>query len=1263
MKNFYQQVVKKNVFFFLGAAWLFTIAFIIDNYWYSSSSAKYLRKNIESDIQQQEKDFDELLKDTALLSRMADQRYTETELNNLTDKKTYFIFLYNITDTANKDLRFWNTQLILPNTSLIHGTEINELVKLANGQYECVRRQVTIEADRKLVAIALIPVRREYYLGFANLKKEFVNYPQGEKSVSISAAQTDYPVKSITGKTLFFLQAKFISEKDNTNWLTITLNIIAILLLLIIVHNAAHYFSIAYGYLVGIFFLIGIVLLLRGLTYFFPSVLNLRQYDLFDPVIYSSSLVLSSLGDLLINAFLFCWIVLFIRREVGEKRFSLSKKKSWYWVALILPVILLVVTTFVFASIIKSLIADARISFNVINFFSLVNINSLGGFIVLATLSLSFFFLSQVILQLISPLLKKSKYILFILISIIGLILLTFVRSYSFVQLNIYVLLWLLAYVWFMQQHIIAANGFRISISEVVIWLFIFSFSISAIIVIENQRIELQQRMITAERLSNQADPSGERLLSIALTYFDNDFLYDSFDRFRVESSNHQLKDSLINKNFTAYLDKYDTWIYTFDSSENHKPLFNDDQPVSYDSLDIIFRVEGRATSVRDLRYFSKSFDKFSYLFKKAVKDSSDHIVGYFFVLSKPKRYKSDALIPELLKPQSEYLPEYSPNSAFAVYRGGRLIDYHNEGQFPTILSPEQVPKIEYEQRKQNGNDELWYKNGDKVVVIARKDNYLIEGMTLIAYLFTTFLILLFVFRIFSVLIITRLRWHLVKQFFQVNLKSQIHSTFIFITLISFFVIGIATIVFFINRYKRNNIERLTKAIQIMNNQVQTEIKRGEVFDDMVKFYEAHTNEDLANMVRQVAEIHGTDINFYDLRGNLVVSSNLIVYNKGILSEKMNPQAYYKLHDMNLIQYISEEQMGKVSYQSIYSPVRDDDGNAYAYLNIPSFDSQQELKREISNFFVTIINLIAFIFLIAGAIALFITNRITSSFTLISNKMRAINLGRTNEEIPWHRDDEIGGLVTEYNKMVSKLGESAAQLAKSEREGAWREMARQVAHEIKNPLTPMKLSIQYLQKSIDNNSPNIKEMTSGVAKTLVEQIDHLSKIAADFSQFANIGNPKSEVFDMHEMLHSLASLYMAIENLEFEWHPVPQRIILFADKTQLNRLFTNLLQNAVEACDNKEHKKIIVSEELEGGNIIVKISDNGDGIPLQVQEKIWTPNFTTKTSGTGLGLAMSRNIVEQAKGELWFETKEKEGSVFFVKLPLFRVSPVANSES
>ncbi|HJU45995.1 MAG TPA: HAMP domain-containing sensor histidine kinase, partial [Chitinophagaceae bacterium] len=349
------------------------------------------------------------------------------------------------------------------------------------------------------------------------------------------------------------------------------------------------------------------------------------------------------------------------------------------------------------------------------------------------------------------------------------------------------------------------------------------------------------------------------------------------------------------------------------------------------------------------------------------------------------------------------------------------------------------------------------------------------------------------------------------------------------------------------------------------------------------------------------------------------------------------------------------EKMGDVSYQSIYSPIRAGSGKIYAYLNLPSFDSQADLQREISNFLVTLINLNAFIFLIAGVIALFIANRITASFTLIGDKMRQINLGKTNEEITWKRDDEIGGLVKEYNKMVGQLGESAAALAKSEREGAWREMARQVAHEIKNPLTPMKLSIQYLQKAIDNNSDNVKELTSGVARTLIEQIEHLAKIASDFSQFANIGNVKNELFDLHDLLGSLSSLYESIENLRFEWKPVHRKVLIMADKTQVNRLFTNLFQNALEADSQKEKRIITVTEEITGhGTIIIKVTDNGAGIPEIMQSKIFIPNFTTKSSGTGLGLAMSKSIVEQAKGKIWFETKPGTGTSFFVELPVAR---------
>jgi nitrogen fixation/metabolism regulation signal transduction histidine kinase len=437
-----------------------------------------------------------------------------------------------------------------------------------------------------------------------------------------------------------------------------------------------------------------------------------------------------------------------------------------------------------------------------------------------------------------------------------------------------------------------------------------------------------------------------------------------------------------------------------------------------------------------------------------------------------------------------------------------------------------------------------------------------------------------------------------------------------------------------------------------MVNEMQKKQSDQAVFDDVIKIYDSVSLHKLQTLINEVSDIHDIDVNVYDLEGNLQVSSEAIVYTKGVLSKKMHPLAFFELDKMRLVHFVQEEKVGKLTYLSIYAPVRDEQKNVYAYLNIPYFALQRELNQDISNFLVTIINLNAFIFLIAGIIALFVTNRITNSFSVISDKMKEISLTGKNEEIVWKRRDEIGELVKEYNKMVAKLGESATALAKSEREGAWREMARQVAHEIKNPLTPMKLSIQYLQKAIDSNQPNVKELSSSVASTLVEQIDHLTKIASDFSQFANIGITNTEIFDLHEVIASLKELYQSSPGVDFKWNPVNGKLLLNADRTQMNRLFTNLFANALEACNGNSECQISVSEEKENGMIRIRVTDNGEGIPEEMQLKIFMPNFTTKTSGTGLGLAMCKGIAEQAKGNIWFETKYKKGTTFIVELPI-----------
>jgi two-component system nitrogen regulation sensor histidine kinase NtrY len=1251
LKSFFIDIFRRNIYILLTAFGLFITGYFLNLYFSGDTSVRRLRNSIQSFLQERERSFDELSKDTALLARLAAKRYTKKDLDGLIDKK-YGFFLYGSDSVgAGLYLQFWNDQRSLPTMALINGPDTAGFIQLANGQYGYIKTTIVGADGKPRLVIGLIPVRWQYYITLPDLQPEFVDFPLAEQRVEIGQAPTDLPVTGYRGSTLFYLGRKTGYHAPAHIWPIPLAILLGLLLVLIIIHNIAHTVSERWGTWSGIVFLVATILLMRAVTYMMPGLLNLRQFDLFDPTIYSSSVILNSLGDLLINSFLFCWIIMFIRRELADYTIpqSVHRWRNWLWMSVGLA--MLVMTTFLFANIVQSLVTDAKISFNVTNFFSLLKNYSFIGFVALAALALGYFFLSQILFQLIGYLIRSLSIVLYIITATIGLLALTFIQRADMVELDIYVLVWLLGYVWLMQRRIFFDLRFRLNVSEVLFWLFIFSISISAVILFENRKTEEAHRQDMAERLGKQSDPSSQTILNINFGYIDNDFLAANFARFHDPYSNQLIKDSISNKYFPAYQQNFDTRLYTFDADE--KPLYNE-PPISYDTLNTTFTVQGKSTDVPDLRYVVRSFDKFAYIYKKTVRDdTSGKVAGYLFILSEPKSQKSgDALVPELFHERIEDLPEY-----YAIYNKWELVSPGGDYPFPTHLTEGQIPEGDFVHVKKYGYDELWHRvSADNFVVVVKRDNSSVEDITLFAYLFSAFLFLVALFRGTALLIWSRLHWSQLKTYWQMNIRSQIHTTIIFISLFSFVVIGVATIIFFINRYNRNNKTRLSKAMMVMVSEVQSKLSAPGGYNLDGRLYYQGSRVELQGLIEEIAQTHGTDINIYDLDGNLQVSSNLFVYNKGILSKKMHPLAYYNLHQLNQIQSSQDEQIGGLSYVSIYRPLRDDQGNAFAYLNIPSFTTQDELNEEISNFLVTIINLNAFIFLIAGTIALFLTNRITSSFLLISQKMQEVNLGKTNEEIEWKRNDEIGGLVKEYNKMVKKLEESAVALAKSEREGAWREMARQVAHEIKNPLTPMKLSIQYLQKAIDNNSPNVKEMAGSVAKTLVEQIDHLSKIASDFSQFANIGNPKKEVFDLHEMLYSLTSLYETTENLLFKWVPVHQRIMVYADKTQLNRLFTNLLQNALEACDSNSRRVISVSEEMGDESIIVKVTDNGEGIPLEMQSKIFIPNFTTKSSGTGLGLAMSKTIVEQAKGKIWFETMEGEGTTFYVELPVLRAT-------
>ncbi|MEO8110367.1 MAG: HAMP domain-containing sensor histidine kinase [Ginsengibacter sp.] len=1239
----------RNGFLLVIAAWLLTISFIIDNYWSGSASNATVQKVIQKNIVKNQKNIELFYKDSVLLDKIISGRYNKKELQDLVEKK-FFIFAYKFNYLNEKLPVFWNTEVIEPDSTVLDAPDGTSFHKLINGWYVIDKRKYQPANWPAFEMITLIPVKWNYYVENKYLHNSFEAIKKVDNAYTISTTPTKLKITDVKGQVLFYLKQvdKVSVPPDNT--VSPWLRILAAILVLSFIHKLAKFYVDRKGFWVGLAILISSVMVLRITSYFLPIPLNFRQLELFDPTIYGSNMILSSLGDLLINSLLFIWIVLFIRFHFRNAttglRFDTNVKK---YIAIFILAALMIGFTLICGNIVRSLVSDSQISFDVINFFTL-NIYSVIGFIVLCCVAAGYFFLIQILLQPVKNEIKPDRYDLYFAISIIGLIFLSFRLQSAYVTFDLCLLMWLLIFVFLLNIRFLSLHAFDLISSHFIFWLFFFSVSITAVIVLHNRKKEIEQRKHFAENLANKADPSGEVMMNLVLTDFSNSFLSEIFERFADSGQNKQLKDSLVNENFSGYLNKYDTRIYTFGANE--LPLYNDDS-TNYSALNTIVETQGRPTEIPGLYYYDVSYDRFNYISKKIVTDTSGAAEGYIFIVSKPKRYKSDALYPELFSKGNANSIESSSVYAFAVYKKNQLGSSYNDYPFPTAIDSSQFTYNEFRIVHNNGYEELWYRaNADKIIVIARQDNFFIESITLFAYLFCSFLLITVIFNLLNQLLSEKIFTGNYKSFWQFTIRNQVHGTIISISIFSFLIIGVTTILFFISRYHSNNREKLSRTIHVMETEVRNSIDTIPALQRRLQSIGRMVNSQLEVTINNVSAIHAADINLYDLNGNLQVSSLPLPYDKGIVSEKMDPIAFYHLNKLKDVQFFQEQKIGDLEYLSNYVPVRDESGKEYAYINIPYFESQNKLEDEISNFLVTIINLNAFIFLVAGIIALFITNRITRSFSLISDKMKEVNLEKRNEEIVWNRQDEIGELVNEYNSMVKKLDVSAQMLAKSEREGAWREMARQVAHEIKNPLTPMKLNLQYLQRAIDNNSPEVRSISLYVANVLLEQIDHLSQIASDFAQFANIGNARNQLFDVNRTLENIGTLYSTNGKLQTIKNLYPYELLIEGDKTQINRLFTNLLQNALQSVPESRNPIIEIASTLKDNKAVVSIKDNGIGISPDKYNKIFAPNFTTKTSGTGLGLAMCKGIVEKMNGRIWFETQEEKSTTFFVELPV-----------
>lgn len=1235
----------RNGYLLIIAAWLYTISFIFSNYWFYTSSPERVKTELESFVAKNEKKFDKLLSDSITIKSLSINPYQPDLIRRFIGDEVA-IFVYSKNDVGNLLLDFWNNNKVLPGNKDLAKPDGKYYVEYSNGQFEFVKKTCLLK-HKQIVVAAVIPLHWEYFFKTKDLSSTFSAVGDIENRYEVVKSKADFYVKNGDGKVLFGLKQKQRVEEGSPGWWSLSLRIIAVIFLLIFINACALDIAAKKGWIRGFVFLIASIFPLRFLSYFFPFPFKFRNLEFFDPNIYASNDLHPSLGDLFINVVLLYWIVSFIKGVASndfKRAPDIKGRKGWIVTSFLS--VLLIALSFLAADVIRSLIVDSQISFDVTDFFRLT-VYSFTSFIILGLIVLSFFHLSHIALLFIDKCVDCPAYAKYLSVVVAGFLYLSIHLNNTSSSGNLFVLAWLLIYMWIMQNRKEDIYVPILRSSFFLIWIIFFSASISALVIYANRYKELEKQKKVAEKLAEEADPLAQNVMGIGITNINDEFLTTNFSRFRNENSNKIIKDSIIKENFSAFLTRYDTRLYTFDTY--YHPLFNEDSG-SYAALNTLI-ARSKRTAYNDLFYYQNALYNFSFLYKKEIKDSLQNVQGYFFVVAEPKKYKNQALYPELFKQVKS--AEEDLDRTYAVYNKGKLItsvgDYNFLSQIPKNL----LLRQEYREQRRGEFNELWYNAGNnKMVIIVKTTSFLIEAITLFAYLFGSFLLIIVLFQAGRFLIRFKFSYSRLKKGLKLNVRHQIQSAIIFISIFSFFVIGIATISFYIARFKQTNQARLLKAIKILGDEIENKIANQSIFDDALQIYELGAAGELEKMFKEITEIHNVDANFFDLDGNLRVSTQPYMYNKGLVSRMMDPNAFYKLRYQNEIQVIQEEKVSKLSYLSVYVPIKDENGQPYAYLNVPYMNTQKELNQEISNFLVTLIVLNAFIFVIAGAISVLLANRITNSFSLIGSKMKEINLGKANEEITWNANDEIGALVNEYNKMVKKLEESAMALAKSEREGAWREMARQVAHEIKNPLTPMKLSIQYMQRALKEKNENSTAMAEKVSATLVEQIDQLAKIASDFSQFANIGNVKIEVFDINEVLGSLINLYSSNERLNILFRHPERKALISADRTQINRLFTNLFQNAIEASDREKEVAITINEFINANKLQIDITDQGSGIPAEKHEKIFTPNFTTKSSGTGLGLAMCKGIVEKANGRIWFDTEEGKGTTFHVLLPL-----------
>lgn len=1167
---------------------LIALIFLSVSYWFPS----VVTLSEEAELETFQKKFDIELENLKASNLDLAEKFNVVSNPFSIDKEEfqYCHFVFN-----GDSLIYWNNDNISFNQNEIFRSE--DVYLAQNGWYAIQK-----STQKGLTFISLAPIKYQYPLKNQFLTNEFSENFKSSQFSTIQIEENQFPIINKEGKALFYLK----EGKQKTN-------LIVILFCLGCLTISFYFFLLRWPnifktgrYTIAFY----IALVLRVFLFFYlPE--TFRSIKLFQPEWLAINAFIPSLGDLLLHI-----VTIFIL--LYQLHFILKKASRKFIISLYSA--LFIAQNFFALYLIQWSIASSTITYNFNNLFEL-NYLSILGFISFILLICISYQIAHTLIHYTSP---KNRLKTLLAISLILLVGTTIFYGFNFYYL------WsipLLFFIYHPFKKIASQHAFS------VILMLLYSSSVFSLWI--NKQIEQQatnEQYSTLYKLAEEKDPIAEFLFHQLQPKLENDsFVINALPNYWENKS--EVDEYIKSLYFNGFWENYQVNVTVCQPTDE---LYIDNQTTScFDYFNQRIRSEESMVSSSNLFRFSNLAGRIDYIGElKAIKDSINYRI--YLELSSIILNESEGYPELLLDEKSQQVSFNLSQTSYAVYKSNELMYKSGNYNYSTQLKINELTNNSSYQYVTENHQHIIYQKNDNVAIIISSligDEY--TFLTTLAYLSVILGIIFFIFT-FSL-----------KKFpFHFKLNLQDFSTkiqlFLIVSIISsLFLLALGTTYYIQKQYKIKNEKALEEKIRSVNFELYTKIGQEEYLAPEIEDY-------LFSYLVKFSNVFYTDINIYDLNGLLFSSSRPEVFDTGLKSDRMNPTAVNAVINEKRAQWIQKESIGNQEYFSAYIPFKNNYNQTIGYLNLPYFAKQGELEEEISTFLVSTLNIYVAIFVLSLLISVLLINQLSKPLLLIRSQIAKLKLGSNIELIEWNSKDEIGALVAEYNRIALELSESAEQLAKSEREGAWREMAKQVAHEIKNPLTPMKLSIQHLQMAAKQNSEDLPERINRTAKTLVEQIDTLTNIATAFSSFGKLPSKNYSKLNVVPLLKNVVDLYS--HNVAIEFNEQVNELYINGDQDQLLRVFNNIIKNAVQAVEETEKPTIIVNLLEQEQIIYISIQDNGVGIsPLQAQ-RIFEPNFTTKTSGTGLGLAMSKNIIEQMDGKISFSSVENVGTTFTIEL-------------